>query len=150
LTSPRRCGHHLHGLLKRLGRAELDHLGPGGEHRRVAGRRVVDLAGGDGLLAVGGAERDAALDDDAPVRRLAAVVGQAAEERGGVDGLVEALEPDRVLAELLVAPLEAGQLLDVRRRLLADLRHAILLLRVTGRVPRCQPPACAAQSARKK
>jgi hypothetical protein len=78
-------------------------------------------------VCLGVAERDAPVEHDPPVRRLAAVVGQPLEQRRGVDVLVEMLEPDREPAELLEAALVPRHGLDVGGGLLRDLRHVILL-----------------------
>jgi hypothetical protein len=64
----------------------------------VAGRRVVGVAGLVGLVAVGELEGEPPLDDVAPVRALAAVVGKVLEERRQVGVLGVRLEPDRVAA----------------------------------------------------
>src|SRR5439155_26663773 len=102
-----------HRLLVLAGRAELDDFGAGSDQRDVPGRRAVGVAGLVDLVVVGEAERDPALDDVAPVRALAAVVGQALEERSPVAILAERLEADRVTPELLVAALHQTHVLDV-------------------------------------
>ena len=77
----------------------------------MAGRRVVGVAGLVRLVAVGELERDLALDDVAEVRALAAVVGQALEERRQVGVGRVRLERDRVAVEILEMALVAFDLL---------------------------------------
>src|SRR4051812_22964213 len=114
---------HLHRAAVLLGRAELDPLGPRRHDRDVAGGRVVGVAALVDLLAIGVLERHLPADHVAPVRALAAVVGQSLEQRRRVGVLAERLEPDHVAAELLVAPLHHAHVLDLRGRLLRGLRH---------------------------
>ena len=60
---------------------------PASRERDVAGRQVEGVAGLEDLLAVGEAEGQPALEHVAPVRALAAVVGQPLEQRRRVDVL---------------------------------------------------------------
>ena len=111
-------------LLQLVGGAELDDLGARVQDRRVARADVVGVAGLERLLAVGGLERDLALDDVAPVRALAAVVGQADEQRRqvGVGGV--GLEADGVAAvEVLEVALVALDLHGFGRAGLGCTRH---------------------------
>ena len=102
-TSLRRRLHvlldDLHCLRQFLCRTELDDFRTGIDVGRVAGRHVVGVAGLERLLlSIRGCELDPALDDVAPVRGLALVVGQPREERRqvGVGGVP--LEGDGVAA----------------------------------------------------
>lgn len=67
--------HDVERVLELVGRAELHDLGAGVEDRCVARSDVVRVAGLEGLVAGCGLERDLSLDDVAPVRALAAIVG---------------------------------------------------------------------------
>ena len=82
--------HDGHGRLELGRRAELDDARAGGHQRQVSRRRVVGVTRDVGLLVVGPAEGELAGGDDAPVRALAAVVGQPDEVRRRVDVLLEA------------------------------------------------------------
>ena len=84
------------------------------------------------LAAVGVVVHEGALEDDAPVRALAAVVGQALEQRAGVGVRGVGLETDRVVADLLVATFETVHLVDRRRLVPADLAIAVSFARVVS------------------
>ena len=71
----------------------------------MASRRVVRVAGHVSLLPIGPPERDLPLGDHAPMLTLAAVVGQADEQRGRVDVLLEGLERHRIAAQKGVSTL---------------------------------------------
>src|SRR3954471_18747379 len=85
--------------------------------------RVVRVAGFVDLVPIRELERDLAAQHVAPVRALAAVVGEALEERRRVDRLAERLEADRVAVELVVATLHHTHVLDARSRSGGNLRH---------------------------
>jgi hypothetical protein len=106
-----------------LARAELEVLAPGFGRRNVPGRQVERIAGLEDLLVVREAKGQPALEDISPVRALAAVVGQAPEERGRVDVLAKGHEVDRVAVQVLVPILHRAMLLDLRGALLRYLRH---------------------------
>src|SRR5262252_2519558 len=94
----------------------------------MAGWGVVGLAGLDDVLgAVGIVVDQRAREDDAPVRTLAVVAGQALEQGARVGVLRVGLEADGVTVEVLVAALDAGHRFNVRGVLPGDLRHVLLL-----------------------
>ena len=106
----------------------------------MAGRDVVGVAGLVGLLAIGEAEAQLALDHVAPAGKLGAVVGQPAEQIGevGVGGV--RLEADGVAAvEVLEPDVEAVER-DLVREPCPWTRWASRLLRLVGIRPRLGPP----------
>ena len=76
---------------------------------------------------VGVADHEPAGPDDAPVRALAAVVGQATEQRRGVDVGAEGLEGDRLVAQFDVAALDLRLVDHDRGFVLARAGHGVLL-----------------------
>src|SRR4051794_11633783 len=123
--------HVLHhdrlGLLQLLGGAEHHDLGAGLVlDRDVAGRRVEGVAGPEDLLAIRVAKGEAARDDVAPVRALAAVVRQPLEHRGRIDVLAELDEAHRVAVDVRVPILHRTVVINLRA-LLRYLRHGCLL-----------------------
>jgi hypothetical protein len=91
--------------------------------RNVAGRRVEGVAGSEDLLTIRVAKGEAALDDVAPVRALAAIVGGPLEQRRRVDVLAELDETHRVAVDVLVPILHGAVVVDLRGALLRYLRH---------------------------
>ena len=88
---------------------------PGVGQRHVAGREVERVAGLEDLLVVGEAVGQPALEHVAPVRALAAVVGQPLEQRRPVDVLAERHEVDRVAVDVLAPLLDDAVVLDLAR-----------------------------------
>src|SRR4029078_9946972 len=88
LAGPPRLGggvpHRREGLLKLVGRRELDRLAVLLERDPVAGLDVVGLAAGDHLLPVAVVDDDAPGDEVAPVPGLTTAAGQLREHRGRV------------------------------------------------------------------
>src|SRR4029078_4052293 len=80
------------------------------------------------LLVVDPPEGDLAGLDDAPMRALAAVVGQALEERGRVAVLGVGLEADGVAVELCIPPLALRQVHHDRGGHLVGAGHWYLLM----------------------
>ena len=110
--------HHRDRLLQDVGGAELDELGTGVVDGRVAGRRVVGVAGRVRLLVVGEPERHSSAEHVAPARQLAAVVGQPAEQVCEITVRAVRLEADRVAAlKMLDADVKAVGGERLRRRL---------------------------------
>src|SRR5262245_44684530 len=100
--------HDCHRLVQLGGWAELDRLGAWVDGRYVSGGGVVGAAGLDHVLAVRVGEGQSPLEHNAPVGRLAAVVGQAPEQGRHVAAVAEVLEGDRVVAQFVEASLVAG------------------------------------------
>jgi hypothetical protein len=94
----------------------------------VSRRRVVGVARNVGLGLVGIPEGDGAGEYDAPVRALAAVVGQPAEELRGVNVGPVGLEADRVTVEVDVATFHLRDVDAKRRDALVRVRHGNLRL----------------------
>src|SRR5262249_15994788 len=80
----------------------------------------------DNILAVGVREGHSPFDNDTPVRRLAAIVGQAAEQWGHVTASVECLERDRMVAEFVKATLVTASIGSVCTPLPPPLGHLCL------------------------
>src|SRR5205085_8768078 len=112
-----------------VGRAEHENLGARAvKHRYVAGRRVEGITLLVLLGPVGVLEYELALEHVAPMRALAAVVGQPLDQRSAVDVGAELREADGVALDLLAAIGHRAELATARRGVLGDLRHVALLL----------------------
>src|SRR4051794_27948699 len=107
--------YHRHGSLVVVGGAELDDVGARLDDRDVPRRRVVGVARLVHLVMVRVTEGHPPALYVPPVRALAAVVRQPAEQWGRVDVLLERLEADRVAAGLAVAALHHPHVLHMRR-----------------------------------
>ena len=116
-----------HRGLQLARRAELDNLGAIGEHREVTGAQVVRVAGADDLEVIGVVDAELTANDVAPVRALAAVIGQALEVRGRIGTDRERLERHRPVIELDVAALDHGQVDLDRGLVLTSAWHGFLL-----------------------
>src|SRR3954454_24040785 len=97
--------HDGHRALVVVGRAELHDVRARLDHRNMTRRRVVGVARLVHLVVVCVAEGHATALDVAPVRALATVVREPAEDRRRVHVLPERLEADGVAAQLPVASL---------------------------------------------
>ena len=112
---------------------------PAKMRRRVPGADEVGVPAHELLVPVRRVEHDLALEHEAPVLTLAAVVGQAREQRRHVRVRRVRLPAHRGTAELRVVALEPFQLDVVRGARLRCLRHLPL---PSFRRPRFQVDVC--------
>ena len=100
------AGKHGQRFGELVGGTELDHLGAGGDARHVARSGNIRIPSSIRLRAIGIAQAQLAAHDETPVRALAAVVGQALEDRRAVRSHVVTFEDDGKVVEFDVATAE--------------------------------------------